>query len=129
MTENTNKEGRPTIMTPENIQKLEEAFLLGCSDLEACFYANISKSTLYNYQKDNPEFLERKEALKENPILKARKSVLKALDDNGDLALKFLERRLKSEFSLKTETDVTSGGKPINLTFDSSFNEKQRDSV
>jgi hypothetical protein len=40
--------GRPTKMTPDTVKKLEEAFLLGCSDIEACLVADISKQTLYN---------------------------------------------------------------------------------
>lgn len=75
--------GRPTIMTEERVNKLEEAFALGCSDLEACFYADISKQTLYNYQDKNPSFVDRKEALKKNPVLKARKTVLSAIE-SGD---------------------------------------------
>lgn len=100
--------GRKTIMTLEVVKKLEEAFLLGCSDLEACFYANISKQTLYTYQDKNPEFVDRKEQLKENPIFIARKSVITGLS-NPDLALKFLERKKKDEFSTKIEsaTDIT----------------------
>ncbi len=119
----TPKVGRPTLMTPETLSKLEEAFLLGCTDKEACFVADISHQTLYDYQKDHPEFVERKEALKENPIYEARKSVLASLRGDGDLALKFLERKVKSEFSLRTEQDITSGGKPININFDNSFKE------
>lgn len=88
-------------MTPEIIAKLEEAFALGCSDLEACLFANIGKSTLYNYQENNPEFVERKEQLKENPILKARISVIGGFKESPDLALRYLERKKKDEFSLK----------------------------
>lgn len=89
--------GRPTIMTPDIISKLEEIFALGGSDEEACFYANIGKSTLYNYQKDNEEFVERKEALKETPILKARRTVIKSLEEPNH-AFRFLERKRRSEF-------------------------------
>jgi hypothetical protein len=103
-------EGRPTVMTPEVIRKLEESFLMGCTDLEACLYADISKTALYEYQKDNPEFTERKEKLKENPIFQARRSVLSKLSDDADLALKFLERKKKDEFSLRHETDTTIKG-------------------
>lgn len=86
---------------------------MGCTDLEACLYANISKQTLYNYQELHPEFVDRKEQLKENPILKARLSVMGGLQDNPELALKFLERKKKDEFSLK---QVISGDpeNPIN---------------
>ena len=107
--------GRPTIVDEAVLHKLEEAFSLGCTDLEACFYANISKSTLYNYQNANPEFVERKEELKENPILLARTSVVKGLQDNPELALKFLERKKKDEFSTRTES-TGKDGEPLQVT-------------
>lgn len=97
---------RPTVMTQEVIDKLEYAFSMGCSDIEACLHADISPATLYNHQEKHPEFLERKEALKSSPIFIARESVLKGLKSNPDLALKFLERRKKDEFSTKTEQDL-----------------------
>ena len=100
--------GRPTLFTPESIAKLEHAFLLGCTDLEACFYADVSKTALYNYQNANPEFVERKEKLKENPIFKARKSVIDGLEESPELALKFLERKCKEEFSTKATVDVNN---------------------
>jgi len=101
-----NPVGRPTVMTPDTVKKLEEAFLLGCTDLEACLVADISKETLYNYQDKNPEFVGRKEKLKLFPIYRARASVMNGIDD-PDLALKFLERKKKDEFSLRTENDTT----------------------
>lgn len=109
--------GRPTVITPEILSKLEEAFLLGCSDIEACFYADISKSTLYVYQENNPEFKDRKEELKANPIFIARKTVVKEIAEKGELALKFLERKKKDEFS--PSTDINLGGQdgnPIGIT-------------
>ncbi len=107
--------GRPTIMTPETISKLEHAFSIGCSDIEACFYADISKSVLYVYQDANPEFKDRKEALKANPIMKARMSVYNKLDEDADLSLKFLERKCKDEFSLKQDMTLqgVKDGEPI----------------
>ena len=56
--------GRPTVMTPEVVKKLELAFMLGFTDEQAAFFAEISRRTLHNYQKSNPEFLHRKEDLK-----------------------------------------------------------------
>lgn len=101
--------GRPTIMTPETISKLEEIFSLGGSDEEACFFAGIGKSTLYNYQKECPEFVERKEALKETPILKARRTVIKSLEEPNH-AFRFLERKKRGEFgpTLDISGEVTS---------------------
>lgn len=100
--------GRPTKMTKNTLQKLEEAFAMGCSDVEACLYADIGRQTLYNYQNENPDFLDRKLELKENPVLKARSTVFNNLDDK-DLALKFLERRNKKEFSPRQEHTGADG--------------------
>lgn len=104
--------GRPTIMTPETLAKLEEVFAVGGTDNEACFYAGIGKTTLYNYQQEHPEFVERKEALKETPILKARRTVVKALDDPNH-AFRYLEKKRKVEFG--NSVDITSDNKPIPL--------------
>jgi len=103
-------------MTPEVIEKLEEAFAWGCTDIEACLWADIGEKTLYNYQEKNPEFVQRKEKLKSTPILKARQSVLSGFKRDPNLALKFLERKAKQEFSLRTETDITSKGEKIGAT-------------
>ena len=86
--------GRPTVMTVETVNKLEEAFMLGCTDEEACFAANISKQTLYNYQDKNPEFIDRKETLKSRPVYLAKRVVIDALIDNDVLtAHKVIERK------------------------------------
>ena len=100
--------GRPTIMTPEILAKLDQVFAIGGTDEEACFYDDIGKSTLYNYQQDNPEFVERKEALKEKPILKARQTVVGALDDPNH-AFKYLERKRRKEFAPPAQSVELSG--------------------
>ena len=98
---------RPTIMTPDVIAKLEEAFAWGCTDREACLWADIGFQTLYNYQEKHPEFVERKEALKEKPILLARKAVVNAIKKGDRItAMAYLDRKKKDEFSTKTETDL-----------------------
>jgi len=106
--------GRPTKMTEVIVQKLEQAFSFGATDLEACRYAGICKATLYNWQSENPEFLDRKELLKSTPILKAREAVIKGFENDPALALKFLERKVKDEFSLRREHSGPDG-KPIDI--------------
>jgi hypothetical protein len=99
--------GRPTVMTDDVIRQLEEAFAMGCTDLEACFFANISKSVFYDYLKNHPEFSDRKDELKEKPVLMARKNILDALAGNDkDISKWYLERKRKDEFSPKSELDV-----------------------
>lgn len=101
-----NPVGRPTIVTPEVLNKLEEAFALDCTDAEACLYADISMRTLYNYQTANPDFLQRKNELKQTPFLMARTTVVNAIRRDPDMALKYLERKLKSEFAPKSDLSV-----------------------
>ena len=97
------RKGRKSVMTPLTLQKLEYAFRLGCSDREACIEASIAPQTLYNYQSSNPEFLEQKEVWKCDPILKARKTVVANLEQDPNLAMKFLEKKLPEEFGTKKE--------------------------
>lgn len=101
-------------MTETTVNKLEEAFLLGCTDEEACYYADISKQTLYTYQDKHPEFVDRKARLKERPFFVARKSVIDSLSGDPELALKYLERKKKKEFSPRTEVTGEEGD-PISV--------------
>jgi hypothetical protein len=100
------KVGRPTVMTPEIVNKLEQAFANAFTDEQACIFADISKPTLYEYIKENPSFSDRKEQLKKRVDIKAKTQVIEAIK-NGDMptAKWWLERKCKDEFSLKTETE------------------------
>jgi len=92
----------------EVLQKLEYVWALGGTDEEACLYADISVQALMVYQKKNINISLRKKLLKEKPILMAREAVINALKDkNPDIAMKYLERKKKDEFSLKTETALS----------------------
>lgn len=98
---------RPTVMTPEVIAKLEEAFAWGCTDREACLWADIAEPTLYLYQEKHPEFIDRKAALKETPVMLSRKAILQAIKKGNPVtALAYLERKKKDEFSTRTENDI-----------------------
>lgn len=110
------KNGRPTVVTEEALQKLEYAFSIGCTDIEACLYSDISKSTLYNYQNENPDFLERKEKLKETPVLKARTTVFDDIKQ-VDTAKWYLERKKRAEFSQRHEVEMPDGFN-INVKFE-----------
>jgi hypothetical protein len=109
-----NSVGRPPAMTQDVVNKLEQAFSLGATDLEACFYAGITKPTLYKYQDENPEFIDRKKALKEKLVLKARSVVADALENKDkQTAQWYLERRKKDEFSIRQE-QTGADGKDLN---------------
>lgn len=103
---------RPTVMTPEVIAKLEEAFAWGCTDREACLWAEIAEPTLYLYQEKHPEFIDRKNSLKETPILLARKSVVTRLKQDSRLSMDYLSRKKKDEFSQRSEI-TGKDGQPV----------------
>ncbi len=81
------------------VTQLESAFTIGCTDMEACAYADISKQALYRYEEKHKEFRERKHILKENPAMIARKTIVANLSSNVDTAFKYMERKKKAEFA------------------------------
>ena len=97
---NTKNVGRKSVMNKAVLRKLREAFLFGATDKEACIYAEIAESTLYEYQANNKQFSEQKSAWKLNPIMKAKRTLFDNLN-NIKVALWFLERKAPKEFSLK----------------------------
>lgn len=99
-------EGRPNAITEEVLALLREAFLLGCDDTEAAALAGISRATLYNHQKANPEFLDWKTTLKQNPFLLARKTIVANLGRDPDFAMRYMERKKFKEFGPKAHLYV-----------------------
>ncbi len=99
------KRGRPTKMTAGTLRKLEELFVRGLSDEEACLLADIGTSTLYDYCRDNPQFSERKELLKQRVKTRAKLNISKAIEDGDvDLSKWYLERRDK-DFKVKQSVE------------------------
>lgn len=115
--------GRKLILDEKVLSKLENAFLMGCPDREACFYADISTMTLYRYQKENPEFRERKERLKKNPSFKVRKTLFDDTDKT-DGARYWAERKMKDEFGKEEGMSQTVN---INLSKEAAKRAKKYD--
>jgi hypothetical protein len=100
-----NKGGRPTKFTKETVTKLEQAFAIGATVELACSYAEVSRNRFYEYLKDNPTFSDRIEDLRNKPILKAMDTVAKSLTNTED-AQWYLERKMKKEFSTRSEVGI-----------------------
>lgn len=99
--------GRPTVMTELTLQKLREGFCMGLTDIECSLYSGIAVSTLYNYCRENPNFLDEKELLKNQPKIKAKINLDKELNNGDkDTSKWYLERKSKDEFSLKQEIET-----------------------
>lgn len=107
--------GRPTVMTKDVLAKLQDAFLMGCTDEEACLNAGIHPASLYRYQEKNPKFCEQKEVWKQNPFLKARRTIFRSLGKPRD-AQWYMEHKKSDEFSRRT--DVTSKGEKVGIGVD-----------
>lgn len=101
--------GRPKKITESVLKKLEYGFMKGLTDEQCCNFADIAPQTLYNYCKEHPKFLERKEQLKNSPTVKAKLNIVEQIE-KGDLDTSkwYLERKAKSEFSTKQELDVSA---------------------
>lgn len=91
------------------VNKLEVAFAIGASVSEACYYADISRQTYYNWEKGNRKLKEKFDRLKELPILKARRTINDNLS-NVETAKWFLEKKRKDEFGTKIGLEVESVG-------------------
>ena len=101
--------GRPTIMTETVLGKLQEAFAYDATIEEACFYADINPDTYYTYAKVNKEFSERVAALRQRPVLAARKKIVSEIETDVNVAKWYLERKRKAEFASRSELTGADG--------------------
>ena len=72
---------------------LIDGFAKGFTDAEACEAAGISRATLFRYCELNPEFQDRKENLKLNPVITAKSTVVEKLKGDVGVAFKYLQHR------------------------------------
>lgn len=101
--------GRPTVMTPMVIAKLETAFSLDSTVTEAIFYAGISKDAYYDFINANPEYTERFEALRNRLVLKARETIAREIGKSYANSMDYLTRKRKNEFSTRQELTGAEG--------------------
>jgi len=92
-------------MDKDTVGKLEQAFAKGATVEMACFYAKISRDAYYDFIKKNPEFSDRFEDLRSQPVLKALDTLTNSLNNVED-AKWLLERRFKKEYSTRQEIGV-----------------------
>jgi hypothetical protein len=121
------KAGRPTVMTPEVVGKLETAFSIDCTVEEACFYAGIHRDTYHKYCLKNPAFIDRVDELRQKPVLKARQTLVMNLGDTK-VAQWYMERKRKAEFSIRSEVTGADGG-PVQTLQGELTGDRLRDAV
>lgn len=119
------KDGRPTKMTKDILQKLEDAFAFTYTDEEACLYAGIATATLYNYQKKNPKFVERKNALRLTPNLAAKKVLVEAIPKNLDQSRWWATHKMP-EFNPTKKLEVSN---PNAMAEEANMTPKMREAI
>ena len=115
-----NKVWRPVKITEKIVQKLQEAFKIWSSVEEACCYADISRSTYYDWISKNKEFSDKIELSKKYLTLKSRMVIANSLEKwDIKTAMWYLERKRKDEFSINsivdTEDNIFSEGIKVNI--------------
>ena len=73
--------GRPSVFTPENVQKLEELLSQDVTIESACKFIGISESAYYEERDRNPEFREKMLKAQEYPMVLANRTIAKAIRD------------------------------------------------
>jgi len=119
------KNGRPCTVTPEIVAKLESVFAYGGTVSMACSFAEITRDAFYRFHDKNEEFRNRIALLREKPLLKAIKTTVDSLSD-PKWATWYLERKMKNEFSLRSEV-TGANGEPFILEIWGGDAEKKKD--
>lgn len=118
--------GKPPKINDDVLAKLDHAFSIGCTDAEACAYADISVDVLYKHQRLNPEYVNRKEQLKSKPFIKTRQTLIQSLGTFQGASW-FAERKMRNEFGKSTEeAPVQLHKNTYNFIFSPEVREKVR---
>lgn len=105
--------GRPSLRDDKSqwadtLRKIEDAAALGCSLSEIALYAGVHRETLRVWCNEDEALGYRIEELRERPILKARQTVVAALND-PEHAKWYLERKARNEFASRKEISGSDG--------------------
>jgi len=99
--------GRKTVMTEAVVGKLQEILQIDWTISEACSYANIDRSTYYDWLKKDEEFSNKMADAQEYAFILARRTINKAIKDwDWKLALDILRKR-DWRYKDKAEKELT----------------------
>lgn len=98
-----------TKLTPEVIKKLEEYFTYGLTDKQACFRAEIGTTQFYSYCRENPDWAERREILKDDVIVNAKITVAKKVKEQDDTYTKLVYQQHKQAERADIKVNVSTG--------------------
>ena len=85
-------------LTPDVIRQLKEAFAIGATVQQACYYAEISESTYYKWTSENPKLSEEFSTMRQKLPLAAKANLANAIQTLKDIGLsKWLVERTEPE--------------------------------
>lgn len=98
--------GRKTKITEDVVSFLEKAFQEGATVTEACYTAKISRDAFYNRMESDKVFHDKIKRAQEYPDNLAKLVIVRAIQKGDrDTAKWWAERKMKKEFSLKSEVE------------------------
>ena len=99
--------GRPKAITEAVLRKLEEGFSKGLNVTECCLFANVPKSTYYDYLNENPAYSDRIELLKSNTRMIAKMNLYDKIQGGDDYNSRWYLERTSEEFNPKQKQELT----------------------
>ena len=116
---------RTNKLTPDTIKKLEEAAGARLSDKSSCSYAGISRDTFYRWLKQVPGLADRLDDLKENPIIRAKRRIVSQIDNDTNVAFRYLEKEDPEEYGEKLKLEHSGEVKNIPITDETDMGRKE----
>lgn len=125
--------GRPTAIQKDPLlfNKLRAAFLIGATKKEAAIYAGINYKTLYEYLKADEDLNQQVEGWRQEPTLKAKRTVINNIEADVGTAKWWLERTSPEEFGVrsKIQADITARKAPLTEEEITKLKEEMADSL
>lgn len=108
--------GRPKAITDTVLRKLEEGFSKGLNVTECCLFADVPKSTYYDYLNAHPSYSDRIELLKSNTRMIAKMNLYDKIQGGDDYNSRWYLERTAEEFNPKQKQELTGkDGNPIEV--------------
>ena len=108
--------GRPKAITETVLRKLEEGFSKGLNVTECCLFADVPKSTYYDYLNSHPSYSDRIELLKSNTRMIAKMNLYDKIQGGDDYNSRWYLERTSEEFNPKQKQELTGkDGNPIEV--------------
>ena len=108
--------GRPKAITEAVLRKLEEGFSKGLNVTECCLFADVPKSTYYDYLNEHPSYSDRIELLKSNTRMIAKMNLYDKIQDGDEYNSRWYLERTSDEFNPKNKQELTGkDGNPIEV--------------